>query len=107
MQFLKTVFWVLLAIVGVMFAFANSQRVAVSLWSDLVVDTPLWMVALIAFLAGFVPMLVLHRATRWTMRRRLDSANRALSDTAVLPSTVNREMAPPGAAPITPPPGVA
>ena len=106
MQFLKTVFWVLLAIVGVMFAFANSQRVAVSLWSDLVVDTPLWMVALIAFLAGFVPMLILHRATRWTMRRRFDSATRALSDSATLPSSV-REMAPPGAAPITPPPGVA
>ena len=106
MQFLKTVFWVLLAIVGVMFAFANSQRVSVALWSEMVVDTPLWMVALIAFLAGFVPMLVLHRTTRWTMRRRLDSANRALTETAVLPSTV-RDLPPPGATPYAPPPGVA
>jgi lipopolysaccharide assembly protein A len=105
MQFLRTVFWVVLAVVGVMFAFANSQRVTVSLWSDLVVDTPLWMVALVAFLAGFLPMAILHRTTRWTLRRRLDSANRALTETAVTPQV--REMAPPGAAPIAPPPGVA
>ena len=106
MQFLRTVFWVLLAVIGVMFAFANSQRVSVALWSDIVVDTPLWMVALIAFLAGFVPMLLLHRTTRWTMRRRLDSANRALTETATLPSTA-REVPPPGATPYAPPPGVA
>jgi lipopolysaccharide assembly protein A len=61
---------------------------------------------LVTFLLGLVPMLIVHRATRWTLRRRLDSANRALTETAVLPSTI-RDVPPPGATPFAPPPGVA
>jgi lipopolysaccharide assembly protein A len=104
MQFLRTVFWVVLAVLGVIFAFNNSQIVTISLWRDIVVDTPLWMVALVAFLLGAVPTLILYRATKWTLRRRLESANRALTDTlAPAPGPTT----PPGAAPLVPPPGVA
>jgi lipopolysaccharide assembly protein A len=107
MQFLRTLFWVVLAVLGVIFAFNNSQVVTISLWRDIVVDTPLWMVALIAFLAGLLPMLVLYRATKWTLKRRLESANRALVEPASsLPATPVSAM-PPGAAPIVPPAGVA
>jgi lipopolysaccharide assembly protein A len=106
MQFLRTVFWVVLAVVGVIFATANWTPVTVNLWSGMVVDTRLPVLMLVTFLLGLVPMLIVHRATRWTLRRRLDSANRALTETAVLPSTV-RDVPPPGATPFAPPPGVA
>jgi len=111
MQFLRTVFWVVLAVVGVIFATANWTPVTVRLWSGIVLDTQLPVLMLITFLLGLVPMLIVHRATRWNLRRRLDNANRALTET--LPSTTPastfspQDMAPPGAAPIAPPPGVA
>ena len=106
MQFLRTIFWVVVAVVVVYFAWANPHVVQVNLWSGLAWYPPLWFALLTSFLAGLLPMLLLHRTTRWTMRRRLDSANRALTETAVLPSTA-RDVPPPGAMPFAPPPGVA
>ncbi len=105
MQFLRTVFWVILAVLGVVFAFNNSQIVTISLWRDIVVDTPLWMVALVSFLLGALPTLILYRATKWNLKRRLESANRALVDTQA--TTPPPPSIPPGAAPIVPPAGVA
>ena len=107
MQFLRTIFWVVLAVVGVIFAVNNSQVVTIGLWGSFVADMPIWVVALIAFLAGLLPMLVLHRATRWSLRRRLDSANRALTDVRSAPDATPVQTLPPGAAPMAPPPGVA
>ncbi len=106
MQFLRTVFWVVLAVVGVIFATANWTPVTVNLWSGMVLDTRLPVLMLVTFLLGLLPMLIVYRATRWSLHRRLDTANRALTETATLPSTV-REVAPPGATPFAPPPGVA
>lgn len=106
MQFLRTVFWVVLAVVGVIFATANWTPVTVNLWSGMVLDTRLPVLMLVTFLLGLLPMLIVHRATRWSLRRRLDTANRALTETG--PSLAPaREVAPPGASPFAPPPGAA
>ncbi len=111
MQFLRTVFWVVLAVVGVIFATANWTPVHVYLWSGLVLDTQLPVLMLLTFLLGLVPMLIIHRATRWNLRRRLDNANRALTEALPAPAPpapfAPHDMAPPGASPIAPPPGVA
>ncbi len=108
MQFLRTLFWVVLAVVGVIFATANWTPVTINLWSGLVLDTRLPVLLFGAFLLGLVPTLVVYRATRWSLRRRLDTANRALTVPAstTTPGTT-RDMPPPGATPIAPPPGVA
>ena len=102
MQFLRTLFWVVLAVLAVIFAFNNWEVVTIRLWSDIVVDSPLPILLLITFLIGFLPGLVLHRATRWTLRRRLDAANRTISETrAIEPSvsapSVSAAASPPGA----------
>lgn len=76
MQFLRTIFWVLLAVVAVSFAFDNWRVVTVRLWGDLVLDTPLPMLLLAAFLLGLVPGLILHRTTRWSLRRKLEAVTR-------------------------------
>lgn len=111
MQFLRTLFWVVLAIVVVYFAWANPQVVQVNLWGGLAWYPPMWFAMLMSFLAGLVPMALLHRATRWHLRRRLDNANRALTDTYPPPAPASNVPAnpvpPPGAAPIVPPAGVA
>jgi lipopolysaccharide assembly protein A len=76
MQFLKTVFWVLLAVVAVLFATHNWTDVRVSLWSDLVWDTKLPFLLLIAFLIGFVPTWSLLRTRLWSHKRRIEAMER-------------------------------
>ena len=107
MQFLRTVFWVVLAVLGVIFSFNNWTPVTINLWSGMVLDTHLPLLLLATFLLGLLPMMVLHRATRWSLRRRLDAANRTLTETQTVAPPARTDLAPPGAAPLVPPPGVA
>jgi putative membrane protein len=105
MQFLRTLFWVVLAVVAVIFASNNWTQVTINLWGGLRADTKLPVLMLIAFLIGLVPMFVLHRATRWSLRRRLDSAERSLAELRGLdtPAPVDEtEPAPIHATPISP-----
>lgn len=101
MQFLRTVFWVVIFVVGVLFAVANGQVVQVHLWGDLIADMPLWLVVMIAFLIGLLPVLILHRATRWSLKRKLDAANRTLTESlAAAPEPPRMDITavhPPGA----------
>jgi putative membrane protein len=80
MQFLRTLFWVVLAVVAVIFAVNNWNQVTVNLWGGLQADAKLPVLLFAAFLLGLVPMFILHRATRWSLRRRLDSAERSLAE---------------------------
>lgn len=97
MQFLKTAFWVVLAVLIALFSYANWKPAEINLWGDLQIVTPLPVVVIVAFLAGVVPMWVLHKATRWSMRRRLDSAERALA--SVKPAYPPPPPPPSGSAP--------
>lgn len=76
MQFLKTLFWVALAVILVLFATVNWQPVTMNLWGGLQADVKLPVLILASFLLGFLPMLVVHRARLWTMRRRLEALER-------------------------------
>jgi len=112
MQFLRTVFWVVLAVVGVLFAYNNWQLVTIHLWGDLVVDTQLPVLLLVVFLIGLIPPWILHRVTRWSLNRKLEAANRSLIETrGVLdpasPAPQATGALPPGAVPVAPAPGVA
>lgn len=84
MQFLRTAFWVILAMLIVLFSVNNWTPVTINLWSGNQLITRLPVVVIVAFLAGSLPFWALHKATRWRMRRKLDSAERALA--SVLPS---------------------
>jgi len=72
MQFLKTLFWVILAVVLVLFAHANWQSVTLNLWGGLQADVKLPALVIFAFLAGFLPTLIVYRARLWSLRRRLE-----------------------------------
>ena len=86
MQFLRTAFWVVIALALAFFCMANYVPVTVRLWGDLVMETKLPVLLIGAFLLGALPFWIMARATRWRMKRRLDSAERAL--TAVTSATV-------------------
>ncbi len=98
MQFLRTAFWVVLAIIIMIFSFANWNPVVVNLWGGLQLETKLPVLVIVAFLAGSLPFWALHKATKWRMRRRLDNAERALA--ASVPAAYG-QPAPTPAAPAT------
>ena len=75
MHFLKTLFWVILAIVLMLFALANWTVVTVNLWGGLQADVKLPVLVIAAFLIGFLPTLIVHRARIWSLRRRLETQN--------------------------------
>jgi uncharacterized integral membrane protein len=74
MQFLKTLFWVVLAIVLVLFAKANWHQVTINLWGGLRMDVKLPVLVLFAFLLGFLPTFLIQRGRIWRLKRRLDSS---------------------------------
>jgi lipopolysaccharide assembly protein A len=76
MQFLKTLFWVLIAVLVALFASRNWSDVTLKLWSDIQADIKLPVLLLFAFLLGFVPIWLLMRTRLWTLNRRLDAMER-------------------------------
>ncbi|KQN00817.1 hypothetical protein ASE85_09325 [Sphingobium sp. Leaf26] len=86
MQFLRTAFWVVIAVALAFFCMANYVPVTVRLWGDMVMETKLPVLLILAFLLGALPFWIMARATRWRLKRRLDSSERALAAaTAVTP----------------------
>ncbi|WP_432770605.1 MAG: LapA family protein [Sphingopyxis sp.] len=80
MGILRTIIWVLLTVILVVFAMANWSPVTVTIWPGQVLDTKLPVLILASFLIGSVPMWVALRTGRWTMKRRLDASERQLAD---------------------------
>jgi len=76
MQFLKTVFWVLLAVLVALFAVRNWGDVTLNLWGDIQADVKIPILMLVAFLLGWLPTWLIMRARLWTMRRRLEAMDR-------------------------------
>lgn len=80
MQFLRTLFWALLVGVLVAFAINNWTSVDIKLWGGLIAQINLPLLLAVVFLLGFLPTQILYHASRWRMRQRLASTERALND---------------------------
>lgn len=80
MQFVKTLIWVAIAIMIALFAMRNSGLVTINLWADFQMFTPLWVLTLLAFLCGALPVYIMHRAARWHWRRRNEAQERTIAD---------------------------
>jgi hypothetical protein len=55
MQFLKTIFWVVIAVVLAAFSISNWTSITITLWSGLLLQTYLPVAILAAFFLGFLP----------------------------------------------------
>lgn len=111
MSMIRMIFWFAMALVMAAFSLRNWTPVTLNLWGDLVMDTWLPLPVLLAFLLGLLPYFILHRATRWTLRRKLDIAQRQIAELRAILSPVPTDdtpagTIPPSAAPIAVPPGV-
>lgn len=88
MQIVRTVIWVLALIAVLAFSVANwGQEVAVTVWPNLIWDTKLPAVVIVAFLLGMLPMWMLGLGTKWRLTRRIKTLEtaqqaQAKSDTA-------------------------
>lgn len=94
MGILRTIIWVLLTAVLVIFAMANWIPVTVTIWPGQVLDTKLPVLILASFLIGMVPMWIALRTTRWSLKRRLDSSERQLADMRALANRPAEPVAP-------------
>jgi uncharacterized integral membrane protein len=94
MQFLKTLFWVALAVILVLFATENWNAVTIRLWGGLEADVKLPVLVIASFLLGFLPMLIIHRARLWGLRRRLEVHERQAAAALNVPSGPGLSPAP-------------
>lgn len=82
MQFLKTLFWVLLAVLATLFGYRNWTAVTLNLWGDIQADIKLPLLLLVVFLLGFLPTWLLMRTRIWSYRRRLEAIERTQASVA-------------------------
>ena len=71
MQFLKTLLWVLVAVLVAIIASNNWRDVTVDLWSNLQADIKLPVLLAAIFLAGFLPTWLVMRGKLWRLKRRI------------------------------------
>ena len=91
MHFLKTLFWVLVAVVVVLFASRNWSDVTLNLWGDIQADIKIPALLLVIFLLGFLPTWLIMRGRLWSYRRRLDALERTRASSAVAPPAEDPE----------------
>lgn len=97
MQFLKILFWCLLAFVAAVFTIANWTTVQIKLWGGLIAEVNLPLLLLVTFLVGLLPTMVYYQTMRWRLRNRLATVERTVND-------LRSAIAP---APSQPPPALA
>lgn len=81
MRFLKVILWAVLLVALGVFAANNWNITSIRLFGGLTWDTKLPVPIIGAFLAGLLPLYLIHRASRWRLLRRiksLESENAAL-----------------------------
>lgn len=91
MHFLKTLFWVLVAVVVVLFAVRNWTPVTLNLWGDIQADIQIPILLLVFFLLGFLPTWATMRTRLWSHRRRADALERSRTSMASHPVADDEE----------------
>lgn len=88
MQFLKILFWCLLAFLAAAFTIGNWSAVPIRLPGGLIADVNLPFLLLVTFLLGLVPTLGWQAAKRWRLRQRIATCERQLAEMRVPTKTV-------------------
>jgi uncharacterized integral membrane protein len=82
-KILRTIFWIALAIGFLIFAIYNWQPVELTLWQNLVLETKVPVLVLLAFVLGFAPMWAFHRSVTWGHHRRIRALESSLKNNAM------------------------
>ncbi len=76
MQFLRTLFWVVIAAFLAILATRNWHDVTLNLWGDIQADIKVPVLLGFMFLLGWLPTFLIYRARLWRAHQRLDSFER-------------------------------
>ena len=87
MQFLRTTFWVAIAVVLAIVASENWRDVTLDLWGNIQLDIKIPILLGLIFLIGFLPPFLIMRARLWQLRRRLESLERTHTVPPPIPAT--------------------
>ena len=71
MQFLKTLFWMVLAVSLAIFATRNWRDVTIDLWGPLAADIKLPLLMALMVLLGWFPTWLILRSRLWQAKRKL------------------------------------
>ena len=96
MQFLRILFWCLLAFVAAVFAQGNWTSVPIRLPGGLIAETNLPFLLLVTFLLGLLPTLLFQHVIRWRLRQRVAVLERQLAELRALPVSVPAAPLDPG-----------
>ncbi len=99
MGFLRTLFWVAVTVVVVVFSIRNWVPVTINLFGDLEADVKLPVLLMIAFLIGFGPLYLWHHAWRWRDRRRRSAERTVITQPIGMPEPSIYQAPTPGAGP--------
>lgn len=98
MQNIRTLIWVLFAVLLTLFAVINSQRVEVTVWPGTVAELPLSILIIAVFLIGFLPPYLVNLGNRWRLQRKIkqqDDTIAMLRPSPTPPATVTETTATP------------
>jgi len=87
MNFLRTLFWVVLAVSLAIFATRNWSNVTLNLWGNIQADIKLPFLLFLTFLIGFLPTYLYMRGRVWGLRRKLALAERPAVQPIPAPAT--------------------
>jgi len=82
-KILRTIIWILAALGFLIFAIYNWRPVELTLWQNLVMETKVPVLALLAFAAGFVPLWAYHLSVKWALNRRVRALENSLRNMAL------------------------
>jgi lipopolysaccharide assembly protein A len=82
-KILRTIIWVLAAVGFLIFAVYNWRPVELTLWQNVVLETKVPVLALLAFAVGLVPMWAYHRSVAWGLNRRVRALETSLKNAAM------------------------
>jgi len=77
-KILRTIAGVLLAFGLLVFSIFNWKPVEVTLWENLVLETKVPVLVVLAFLAGFLPLWAYHLSVKFGLKRRVRSLENSL-----------------------------
>ena len=96
MQTVRTIIWVVFAVLLTLFAVINSQRVEVAVWPGYVAELPLSILIVATFLIGFLPPYLVNKSNSWRLQRKIKQQDDtiAMLRPAPVPTTTAATPAP-------------
>lgn len=78
MHVIRTVIWVVLLVILLLFSLNNWNPVEVKIWDGVLLETRIPVLVGASFLLGLVPMWLLSKAGHWRLTRRINALENSM-----------------------------